>query len=83
MNTFGTAVVEDAAIEKAVAGTFDFRPGAIIETLGLRNPIYAYTAAYGHFGRQAEYVDGPRGKMWLFPWERTEQAAQLRDVLGL
>lgn len=83
VNTFGTAVVEEAAIEKAVTETFDFRPGAIIETLGLRNPIYARTAVYGHFGREAECVDGPRGKMWLFPWERTEQAAQLRDALGL
>ena len=83
VNTFGMAVVEEAAIEKAVAETFDFRPGAIIETLGLRNPIYAYTAAYGHFGRETECVDGPRGKMWLFPWERTERAAQLREVLGL
>ena len=83
LNTFGTAAVEEAAIEKAVAESFDFRPAAIIETLGLRNPIYTPTAAYGHFGRKPECVDGPRGKMWLFPWEGTEPAAQLRNALKL
>jgi S-adenosylmethionine synthetase len=52
---------------------FDFRPGAIIESLDLRRPIYKQTAAYGHFGR--DDLD--------LPWERTDKAATLREEAGL
>ncbi len=51
VETFGTGTVPDEEIERLVAATFDFRPGAIIERLGLRRPIFRATAAYGHFGR--------------------------------
>jgi len=51
IDTFGTGVIDDEAIERAVQRVFDFRPAAIIESLGLRRPIYRQTAAYGHFGR--------------------------------
>lgn len=48
---------------------FDLRPSAIIETLGLRRPIYKQTAAYGHMGR--EDID--------LPWEKTDKAALLKQ----
>jgi S-adenosylmethionine synthetase len=84
VDTFGTAVVDEEQIAAKVAEVFDFRPLAIIDALGLRNPIFTPTAAYGHFGRQPNCVDGPRGgKMWLFAWERTEQSAELKSALGL
>ena len=51
IDTFGTNEVDEAAIERAVGEVFDLRPGAIIDELDLRRPIYRKTAAYGHFGR--------------------------------
>lgn len=84
VDTFGTAVVDERAIEKALSDVFDFRPLAIIDALGLRNPIFTPTAAYGHFGRQPQCVDAPRsGKMWLFGWERTDMVENLATALGL
>ena len=84
VDTFGTAVVDEGAIASALAEIFDFRPLAIIDALGLRNPIFTPTAAYGHFGRQPQHVDAPGGgKMWLFGWERTDRAEDLRSALGL
>jgi S-adenosylmethionine synthetase len=84
VDTFGTAVVEEGAIASALAEVFDFRPLAIIDSLGLRNPIFTPTAAYGHFGREPQCVDAPDGgKMWLFGWERTDREDDLRSALGL
>ena len=84
VDTFGTAVVEEGAIASALAEIFDFRPLAIIDALGLRNPIFTPTAAYGHFGRQPQQVDAPGGgKMWLFAWERTDRVDDVRSALGL
>jgi S-adenosylmethionine synthetase len=83
VDTFGTAKVDEEEIAKAVSEAFDFRPLKIIEALGLRNPIFTPTAAYGHFGREPKCVDGPRGKVWLFGWERTDHAEQLKSALGL
>jgi len=68
VETFGTGKVSDAAIAKAISEVFDLRPRAIIEQLDLLRPIYAQTAAYGHFGR--ELPD--------FTWERTDRADALR-----
>lgn len=73
IETFGTAKIDDEVIQKLVIEHFDFRPGAIIETLQLRRPIYKQTAAYGHFGR--DDID--------LPWERTDKAAMLRAEAGL
>lgn len=70
IDTFGTARVPEAAIENAVAQVFDLRPGAIIDALDLRRPIYRKTAAYGHFGRTCPE----------FSWERTDRAATLREA---
>src|SRR6059036_1439602 len=55
VNTFGTGVVKDEDIERAVCEVFDLTPLGIIKALSLRNPIYRATAAYGHFGRTPEH----------------------------
>lgn len=74
VETFGTEHAPQEQIEKAVKEIFDLRPGAILDTLELRRPIYSQTAAYGHFGRE------PGSS---FTWERTDQADAVRDYLGL
>jgi S-adenosylmethionine synthetase len=71
--TFGTAKVTDATILELINQHFDLRPGAIIQNLDLRRPIYRQTAAYGHFGRPD--LD--------LPWERTDKAELLRKQAGL
>jgi len=71
--TFGTAKVDEGLIQTLIEKHFDFRPGAIIETLNLRRPIYKQTAAYGHFGRHD--ID--------LPWEKTDKAKILRKEAGL
>src|SRR5918996_1162021 len=71
--TFGTEVVDRTTLSALIEEHFDLRPGAIIRDLELRRPIYAATAAYGHFGR-----DEPG-----FTWERTDRADTLRDAAGL
>jgi S-adenosylmethionine synthetase len=73
VQTFGTGAVPDVRIEELVRDHFDLRPAAILRDLDLRRPIYARTAAYGHFGR--EEAD--------FTWERTDKAAALRAAAGL
>jgi S-adenosylmethionine synthetase len=70
---FGTERVPTPRIEDLVREHFDLRPGAIIRDLDLRRPIYAKTAAYGHFGR-ADHD---------FTWERTDKADTLRAAAGL
>jgi S-adenosylmethionine synthetase len=73
VETFGTENVPVATIEELVREHFDLRPAAILRDLDLRRPIYAKTAAYGHFGRD----DGD------FTWERADKADALRDAAGL
>ncbi|THA30335.1 methionine adenosyltransferase [Streptomyces sp. A1277] len=73
VETFGTGTVDQERIEKAVSEVFDLRPAAIIRDLDLLRPIYAQTAAYGHFGR--ELPD--------FAWERTDRAAALNAAAGV
>ena len=68
VETFGTATVAVDRIEKAVAEVFDLRPASIIRDLDLLRPIYARTAAYGHFGRELPE----------FTWERTDRVDALR-----
>ncbi|MEV7389972.1 MULTISPECIES: methionine adenosyltransferase [unclassified Streptomyces] len=72
IETFGTATVPYPAIAHAVRQVFDLRPAAIIRDLDLLRPIYAQTAAYGHFGR--ELPD--------FTWERTDRVDALREAAG-
>ncbi|MDA8435462.1 MAG: methionine adenosyltransferase [Actinomycetales bacterium] len=73
VETFGTGIRPDSAIQTAVLEVFDLRPGAIIADLDLLRPIYAQTAAYGHFGRGVPD----------FTWERTDRAEALRAAAGL
>ncbi len=80
IDTFGTGEADDEAIERALLRVFDFRPLAIIESLGLRAPIYKATAAYGHFGREPVMKDDG-GSVLLFPWERTDRVDDLRAAM--
>ena len=73
VETFGTEQVDPDKIAEAIKQVFDLRPAAIIRDLDLKRPIYAQTAAYGHFGRTD--VD--------LPWENTERAADLKSALGM
>ncbi|MEU5104486.1 MULTISPECIES: methionine adenosyltransferase [unclassified Streptomyces] len=68
VETFGTHTVPTARIENAIRAVFDLRPAAIIRDLDLLRPIYAQTAAYGHFGRELPE----------FTWERTDRVDALR-----
>ena len=71
IETFGTGTVPDEEIQQAVLEVFDLRPAAIIEDLDLLRPIYALTAAYGHFGRELPE----------FTWERTDRVDALKARL--
>jgi S-adenosylmethionine synthetase len=73
VETFGTGLIPDDEIAKAIEKTFDLRPGAIIRDLDLRKPIYQQVAAYGHFGR--DDLD--------LTWERTNKVEELRQSAGL
>jgi S-adenosylmethionine synthetase len=73
VETFGTEKIPVARIDELVREHFDLRPAAILRDLDLRRPIYAKTAAYGHFGRD----EGD------FTWERTDKADALRAAAGL
>ncbi|HEU0089558.1 MAG TPA: methionine adenosyltransferase [Pseudonocardiaceae bacterium] len=72
VETFGTETVDPAKIQAAINEVFDLRPAAIIRDLDLLRPIYAPTAAYGHFGRTD--LD--------LPWERIDRSEDLRTAAG-
>ena len=72
VNTFGTGAVEDSKLVEIIRENFDLRPAGIIKMLDLRRPIYAQTAAYGHFGRTD--ID--------LPWEKTDKAEALKKYLA-
>ena len=73
VDTFGTETVDPTTLSALIQEHFDLRPGAIIRDLELRQPIYAATAAYGHFGREEPG----------FAWERTDRADALRRAAGV
>jgi S-adenosylmethionine synthetase len=73
VDTFGTGRLEDEKIGLLVREFFDLRPRGIVEMLDLLRPIYRWTAAYGHFGREEEN----------FTWERTDKAQVLQEAAGL
>ncbi len=70
VETFGTETVAVERIEKAINEVFDLRPAAIIRDLNLLRPIYAQTAAYGHFGRELPDLS----------WESTDRAGDLKSA---
>jgi len=69
VETFGTAKVDEEAIERAILQVFDLTPKGIIETLELKNPIYRATSVYGHFGRDS------------FSWEKTDRVEDLLKAI--
>ena len=73
VETFGTNHGPEADIEAAVREVFDLRPGAIIEQLDLRRPIYRLTSNYGHFGRELPE----------FTWEKTDRVDALKAACNL
>src|SRR5208283_5442949 len=72
INTFGTGVVSDEELERAVAEVFSFKPAAIIKQLDLLRPIYSKTTNYGHFGKADPDIT----------WERTDKVEALRKAAG-
>ena len=73
VETFGTGKVNDSRIVELVREHFDLRAGGLVKMLDLLRPIYAPTAAYGHFGREDLNVS----------WEKTDKADALRDAAGI
>jgi S-adenosylmethionine synthetase len=73
VETFGTETISPDAISAAVDEIFDLRPAAIIHQLELRRPIYAQTAAYGHFGREEEG----------FTWEQLNKVDEIKSALNI
>jgi S-adenosylmethionine synthetase len=71
VETFGTETVDPVKIEKAIGEVFDLRPGAIVRDLDLLRPIYAQTAAYGHFGRTDVEL----------PWEQLNKVEDLQRAV--
>ena len=71
VDTFGTSKYTEAELIKVIKENFRLTPRGIIETLNLRRPIYAQTAAYGHFGRHD--VD--------LPWEHLDKVDELKKYL--
>ena len=71
--TFGTGKIEESRIVELIREHFDLSPGGLVKMLDLLRPIYAKTAAYGHFGREEPE----------FTWEKTDKADALRDAAGL
>jgi len=72
INTFGTGVVSDEEIERAVCAVFSFKPAAIIKQLNLLRPIYSKTTNYGHFGKNDPAIT----------WEKADKAEILRKAVG-
>ena len=94
VNTYGTSHVEmsDGEIARRIGQLFDMRPYAIIERFGLKNPIYAPTAAYGHIGRDPYSAPvtlyDAEGKEYtktvdFFAWEKLDYVEQIREAFGL
>lgn len=73
VDTYGTGKVSEEKLVELITSNFDLRPAGIIKMLDLRRPIYAKTAAYGHFGRTD--ID--------LPWERVDKAELLKSGAGL
>ena len=79
VNSYGTGVCSDAEIAARLGELFDLRPAAIVRRFGLKAPIYAPTAAYGHFGREPYVKDG----IQFFGWEKLDAVDTLRSAFEL
>ena len=86
VDTFGTGVRPDDELAAIVQEVFDFRPRAITERLGLQDPIFLPTSAYGHFGRDSRKlrIGGEGGRdVDLFTWENTDRVEEIQKRLSL
>ncbi len=89
VDTYGTAKngLQDGEIAKKINEIFDLRPAKIIKKFGLKNPIYAPTAAYGHMGRAPERravtVQGKRKIVQFFGWELLDSVSRVKEAFGL
>jgi len=83
VDSFETGVVPDRALSRAVERVFDFTPRGIIDALGLADPVFLPTAAYGHFGRTPRTVIANERRVRLFGWERTDRLDDLKTALQL
>ena len=95
VDTYGSAApgITDAQIAEKIQELFDLRPGAIEKTLGLRNPIYRETAAYGHMGQaprtvkksfKSRYEAEPiEREVELFTWEKTDRVEDIKKAFGI
>jgi S-adenosylmethionine synthetase len=72
IDTFGTGVVSDVELERAVGEVFSFKPAAIIKQLNLLRPIYSKTTNYGHFGKTDPAIT----------WEKADKVEALRKAVG-
>jgi S-adenosylmethionine synthetase len=72
VNTFGTGVVSDEELERAITEVFSFKPAQIIKQLDLLHPIYSLTTNYGHFGKTDPEIT----------WEKTDKVAALSKAVG-
>ena len=81
VDTYGTSHVDltNGQIAAKIAELFDLRPAKIVERYGLKNPIFAPTAAYGHFGREPYVENG----IQFFSWEKLDEIDRLRTAFGL
>lgn len=81
INTYGTAKVKmtDGQIGEKLQSIFDMRPSAIVKRLGLKKPIFAQTAAYGHMGRTSQVQDG----LETFTWEKLDYVDELKKAFKL
>ncbi len=70
IDTFGTAKVDETAIERGVRAVFDFKPASIVKQLKLLRPIYSKTTNYGHFGKDDKDLT----------WEKTDKASALKKA---
>ncbi|MEE9176869.1 MAG: methionine adenosyltransferase domain-containing protein, partial [Acidimicrobiia bacterium] len=71
VETFGTEKIDPEKIESIVEEVYDFRPASIISSLGLTQPVFSATSAYGHFGRPE------------FSWEKLDRVDDIRMAAGL
>lgn len=75
VNDYGTSLVGAEKLEKAVRAVWDLRPARIVKEFDLLRPIYADTAAYGHFGREEKLSEG------FFSWEKVNKIEQLKEAV--
>ena len=89
VDTYGTAKggLSDGEIADKVRALFDLRPARIIAKFGLKNPIYAPTAAYGHMGRKpytkTVKVQGKEKIVQFFGWELLDSVPAVKKAFGL